>query len=147
MNKFALYFINNSCRRPSTSVGRSSCPLWIRTHALASPFQVTIDSALATLKHNVAVKCATITPDEERVVEFGLKKMWLSPNGTIRNILGGTVFREPIICKTIPRLVPGWTRPICIGKLSLCFGIPGDSMNMKALLLPLFYLISSPRLN
>lgn len=78
--------------------------------------QVTIDSALATLKHNVAVKCATITPDEERVVEFGLKKMWLSPNGTIRNILGGTVFREPIICQTIPRLVPGWTKPICIGR-------------------------------
>lgn len=78
--------------------------------------QVTIDSAHATLKHNVAIKCATITPDEERVVEFGLKKMWLSPNGTIRNILGGTVFREPIICKTIPRLVPGWTKPICIGR-------------------------------
>ena len=92
-----------------------SSPSWSWTHALASSFQVTIDSAYATLKHNVAVKCATITPDEERVVEFGLKKMWLSPNGTIRNILGGTVFREPIICKTIPRLVPGWTRPICIG--------------------------------
>jgi len=78
--------------------------------------QVTIDSANATLKHNVAIKCATITPDEERVEEFKLKKMWLSPNGTIRNILGGTVFREPIICKTIPRLVPGWTKPICIGR-------------------------------
>merc|ERR1712226_1191664 len=78
--------------------------------------QVTIDSAHATLKHNVAIKCATITPDEERVVEFNLKKMWLSPNGTIRNILGGTVFREPIICSTIPRLVPGWTKPICIGR-------------------------------
>jgi len=78
--------------------------------------QVTIDSAHATLKHNVAIKCATITPDEERVVEFNLKKMWLSPNGTIRNILGGTVFREPIICNTIPRLVPGWTKPICIGR-------------------------------
>jgi len=78
--------------------------------------QVTIDSAYATLKHNVAVKCATITPDEERVKEFNLKKMWLSPNGTIRNILGGTVFREPILCKSIPRLVPGWTQPICIGR-------------------------------
>ncbi|XP_027030604.1 isocitrate dehydrogenase [NADP], mitochondrial isoform X2 [Tachysurus fulvidraco] len=78
--------------------------------------QVTIDSALATKKYNVAVKCATITPDEARVEEFNLKKMWKSPNGTIRNILGGTVFREPIICKNIPRLVPGWTQPITIGR-------------------------------
>merc|ERR1739838_104151 len=78
--------------------------------------QVTIDSALATLKYNVAVKCATITPDEDRVIEFSLKKMWKSPNGTIRNILAGTVFREPIICKNIPRLVPGWTQPITIGR-------------------------------
>uniref|UniRef100_A0A672HTX5 Isocitrate dehydrogenase [NADP] n=1 Tax=Salarias fasciatus TaxID=181472 RepID=A0A672HTX5_SALFA len=78
--------------------------------------QVTIDSALATKKYNVAVKCATITPDEARVEEFSLKKMWKSPNGTIRNILGGTVFREPIICKNIPRLVPGWTQPITIGR-------------------------------
>lgn len=78
--------------------------------------QVTIDSALAIQKHNVGIKCATITPDEARVEEFKLKKMWLSPNGTIRNILGGTVFREPIICKTIPRLVPGWSKPIVIGR-------------------------------
>uniref|UniRef100_A0A7J7RRR3 Isocitrate dehydrogenase [NADP] n=1 Tax=Myotis myotis TaxID=51298 RepID=A0A7J7RRR3_MYOMY len=78
--------------------------------------QVTIDSALATQKYSVAVKCATITPDEARVEEFKLKKMWKSPNGTIRNILGGTVFREPIICKNIPRLVPGWTMPITIGR-------------------------------
>lgn len=78
--------------------------------------QVTIDSAEATLKYNVAVKCATITPDEARVKEFGLKKMWKSPNGTIRNIVGGTVFREPIICNNIPRLVPGWTKPINIGR-------------------------------
>ncbi|KAM5206937.1 isocitrate dehydrogenase [NADP], mitochondrial isoform 1-T1 [Hipposideros larvatus] len=78
--------------------------------------QVTIDSALATQKYSVAVKCATITPDEARVEEFKLKKMWKSPNGTIRNILGGTVFREPIICKNIPRLVPGWTKPITIGR-------------------------------
>uniref|UniRef100_A0A8C4F0E9 Isocitrate dehydrogenase [NADP] n=1 Tax=Dicentrarchus labrax TaxID=13489 RepID=A0A8C4F0E9_DICLA len=78
--------------------------------------QVTIDSALATKKYHVAVKCATITPDEDRVTEFSLKKMWKSPNGTIRNILGGTVFREPIICKNIPRLVPGWTQPITIGR-------------------------------
>uniref|UniRef100_A0A8C7DWC5 Isocitrate dehydrogenase (NADP(+)) 2 n=1 Tax=Oncorhynchus kisutch TaxID=8019 RepID=A0A8C7DWC5_ONCKI len=78
--------------------------------------QVTIDSAIATQKYHVAVKCATITPDEQRVEEFKLKKMWKSPNGTIRNILGGTVFREPIICKNIPRLVPGWTQPITIGR-------------------------------
>uniref|UniRef100_A0A8D3DCE8 Isocitrate dehydrogenase [NADP] n=1 Tax=Scophthalmus maximus TaxID=52904 RepID=A0A8D3DCE8_SCOMX len=78
--------------------------------------QVTIDSALATKKYNVAVKCATITPDEARVEEFKLKKMWRSPNGTIRNVLGGTVFREPILCKNIPRLIPGWTLPITIGR-------------------------------
>ncbi len=78
--------------------------------------QVTIDSAHAIQKHGVGVKCATITPDEARVAEFGLKKMWKSPNGTIRNILGGTVFREPIICKNVPRLVPGWTKPIVIGR-------------------------------
>jgi isocitrate dehydrogenase len=78
--------------------------------------QVTIDSAMATKKHGVAVKCATITPDEARVEEFHLKEMWKSPNGTIRNILGGVVFREPIVCSNIPRLVPGWKRPIVIGR-------------------------------
>ncbi|GMR47800.1 hypothetical protein PMAYCL1PPCAC_17995, partial [Pristionchus mayeri] len=78
--------------------------------------QVTIEAANATLKYNVAVKCATITPDEARVEEFNLKQMWKSPNGTIRNILGGTVFREPIICKNIPRLVNTWTKPIIIGR-------------------------------
>tara|TARA_B100001123_G_scaffold99079_2_gene114261 strand:+ start:29766 stop:30980 length:1215 start_codon:yes stop_codon:yes gene_type:complete len=78
--------------------------------------QITIDAAEAIQKHGVGVKCATITPDEDRVEEFGLKEMWKSPNGTIRNILGGTVFREPIICSNIPRLVPGWTQPIVIGR-------------------------------
>jgi len=78
--------------------------------------QVTIDAANKTLEVGVAVKCATITPDEARVEEFGLKKMWRSPNGTIRNILGGVVFRQPIICSNVPRLVPGWTRPIVIGR-------------------------------
>jgi isocitrate dehydrogenase len=78
--------------------------------------QITIDAANATRRHGVAVKCATITPDEGRVKEFGLKEMWRSPNGTIRNILGGTIFREPIICRNIPRLVPGWTQPIIIGR-------------------------------
>jgi len=78
--------------------------------------QVTIDSALAIQKYGVGVKCATITPDEVRVKEFSLKKMWKSPNGTIRNILGGTVFREPIMIENVPRLVPGWKHPICIGR-------------------------------
>jgi isocitrate dehydrogenase len=78
--------------------------------------QVTIDAANAIERHGVGVKCATITPDEARVSEFGLKEMWKSPNGTIRNILGGVIFREPIICKNVPRLVPGWTQPIVIGR-------------------------------
>lgn len=82
----------------------------------ATSDRVTIESAEATLKYNVAIKCATITPDEARVTEFNLKQMWRSPNGTIRNILNGTVFREPIICRNIPRLVSGWTKPICIGR-------------------------------
>lgn len=78
--------------------------------------QITIDAAEMTKKVGVAVKCATITPDEARVEEFGLKQMWKSPNGTIRNILGGVIFREPIICRNVPRLVPGWTKPIVIGR-------------------------------
>ncbi len=78
--------------------------------------QITIDCANAIKKSGVGIKCATITPDEARVKEFNLKKMWRSPNGTIRNIIGGTVFREPIICKNIPKLVPSWTNPICIGR-------------------------------
>jgi isocitrate dehydrogenase len=82
----------------------------------ATDDQVTIDAAHAIQKHGVGVKCATITPDEARVKEFGLKKMWKSPNGTIRNILGGVVFREPIICSNVPRLVPGWTQPIVVGR-------------------------------
>ena len=82
----------------------------------ATDDQVTVDSAHAILKHGVGVKCATITPDEARVEEFKLKKMWKSPNGTIRNILGGVIFREPIICQNVPRLVPGWTQPIVVGR-------------------------------
>ena len=78
--------------------------------------QITIDSANAIKQYGVGVKCATITPDEARVEEFGLKQMWRSPNGTIRNILGGVIFREPIICKNVPRLVPGWTQPIVVGR-------------------------------
>src|SRR6056297_1506456 len=78
--------------------------------------QITVDAANKIKEIGVGVKCATITPDEGRVEEFGLKKMWRSPNGTIRNILGGVVFREPIICSNVPRLVPGWTKPIIIGR-------------------------------
>jgi isocitrate dehydrogenase len=85
-------------------------------HRDATNDQVTIDAAEATKRHGVAVKCATITPDEARVKEFNLKEMWKSPNGTIRNILGGVIFREPIICKNVPRLVPGWTQPIIVGR-------------------------------
>ena len=103
--------------------------------------QVTIDCAHATLKYNVAIKCATITPDEERVEEFKLKKMWLSPNGTIRNILGGTVFREPILCQTIPKLVPGWTNPICIGRHA-----HGDQYKAQDVVIPGNGTVRCPRL-
>lgn len=93
--------------------------------------QITIDAANAIKKYGVGVKCATITPDEARVEEFGLKKMWRSPNGTIRNILGGTVFREPIVCKNIPRLVPGWTKPLVIGRHAF-----GDQYRATDFLIP-----------
>jgi len=97
----------------------------------ATDDQVTIDSANAIKKHGVGVKCATITPDEARVEEFGLKKMWKSPNGTIRNILGGVIFREPIIISNIPRLVPGWTKPIIIGRHAF-----GDQYRATDLVVP-----------
>lgn len=93
--------------------------------------QVTVDAANAILKYNVGIKCATITPDEARVKEFNLKQMWKSPNGTIRNILGGTVFREPIICKNVPRLVPNWTKPIAIGRHAF-----GDQYRATDFLIP-----------
>jgi len=93
--------------------------------------QITIDAAEATKKYGVAVKCATITPDEARVEEFGLKQMWRSPNGTIRNILGGVVFREPIIIQNVPRLVPGWTQPIIIGRHAF-----GDQYRATDMLFP-----------
>jgi len=93
--------------------------------------QVTVDSAKAALQHGVAVKCATITPDEGRVKEFKLKEMWRSPNGTIRNIIGGTIFREPIVCKNVPRLVPGWTHPIVIGRHAF-----GDQYRATDFLIP-----------
>ena len=93
--------------------------------------QITIDAAEAIKKYGVGVKCATITPDEGRVEEFGLKQMWRSPNGTIRNILGGVVFRAPIICKNVPRLVPGWTHPIVIGRHAF-----GDQYKATDFLMP-----------
>lgn len=93
--------------------------------------QVTIDAAMAIKKYNVGVKCATITPDEARVKEFNLKKMWKSPNGTIRNILDGTVFRQPIICQNVPRLVPGWTQPIVIGRHAF-----GDQYRATDIIIP-----------
>src|SRR6201994_3108665 len=98
-------------------------------HRDATDDQVTIDAAHAPQKYGVAVKCATITPDEARVEEFGLKAMWKSPNGTIRNILGGTIFREPIVISNVPRLVPGWTKPIVIGRHA--FGDPYRATNFK----------------
>src|SRR5881398_3579493 len=85
-------------------------------HRDATGDQITVDAANAIKQYGVGVKCATITPDEARVKEFNLKQMWKSPNGTIRNILDGTVFRQPIICKNVPRLVPNWTQPIVIGR-------------------------------
>ena len=91
--------------------------------------QITVDAANAIKQYGVGVKCATITPDEARVEEFGLKKMWPSPNGTVRNILGGTIFREPIICKNVPRLVPGWTQPFIIGRHA--FGDQYKATNFK----------------
>ena len=97
----------------------------------ATDDQVTIDAAEAIKRHGVGVKCATITPDEARVKEFGLKKMWKSPNGTIRNILGGVVFREPIICSNVPRLVPGWTQPIVVGRHAF-----GDQYKATDFLMP-----------
>jgi len=97
----------------------------------ATSDQITVDAANAIKQHRVGVKCATITPDEARVKEFNLKKMWKSPNGTIRNILDGTVFRQPIICKNVPRLVPGWTQPIVIGRHAF-----GDQYRATDMIIP-----------
>ena len=115
MTRIIWQFIKDKLILPYLDIELAYFDLSIE-HRDATSDQVTIDSAEATKKYNVAVKCATITPDEARVEEFGLKKMWKSPNGTIRNILGGVIFREPIIMSNIPRLVPGWTRPIVIGR-------------------------------
>jgi isocitrate dehydrogenase len=115
MTRIIWQFIKDKLILPYVDVELDYYDLSIE-HRDATDDQVTVDSANATKKHGVAVKCATITPDEARVEEFGLKKMWKSPNGTIRNILGGVIFREPIIISNIPRLVPGWTKPIVVGR-------------------------------
>ena len=115
MTRIIWQFIKDRLIHPYLDVDLKYYDLGIE-HRDATDDQVTVDAANAIKQYGVGVKCATITPDEARVEEFGLKKMWLSPNGTIRNILGGVIFREPIIISNIPRLVPGWTKPIIIGR-------------------------------
>ncbi len=115
MTRIIWQFIKDRLIHPYLDVTLEYYDLGMQ-HRDATDDQVTVDAAHAIQKHGVGVKCATITPDEARVEEFGLKKMWRSPNGTIRNILGGVIFREPIIISNIPRLVPGWNKPIIIGR-------------------------------
>jgi isocitrate dehydrogenase len=115
MTRIIWQFIKEKLILPYLDIDLKYFDLGIE-HRDATNDQVTVDAAEAIKRHHVGVKCATITPDEARVKEFNLKKMWKSPNGTIRNIVGGTIFREPIICKNVPRLVPGWTAPIVIGR-------------------------------
>ncbi len=115
MTRIIWQFIKDKLILPYLDIDLKYYDLGIESRD-ATDDQITIDSANATKQYGVAVKCATITPDEARVEEFGLKKMWKSPNGTIRNILGGVIFREPIVISNIPRLVPGWTKPIVIGR-------------------------------
>ena len=115
MTRIIWEFIKNKLVLPYLDLGIEYYDLGIKSRDNTDD-QITIDSANAIKKNGVGIKCATITPDEDRVKEFDLKKMWRSPNGTIRNIIGGTVFREPIICKNIPKLVPSWTDPVVIGR-------------------------------
>jgi isocitrate dehydrogenase len=115
MTRIIWHFIKDKLILPYLDIDLKYYDLSVENRD-ATDDQVTIDAANAIKKYGVGVKCATITPDEARVEEFHLKKMWRSPNGTIRNILGGTIFREPIICRNVPRLVPGWTAPIVIGR-------------------------------
>ena len=115
MTRIIWQFIKDKLVHPYLDIDLEYYDLGIESRD-ATEDQITIDAAHAIKKHGVGVKCATITPDEARVEEFGLKKMWRSPNGTIRNILGGVIFRAPIICSNVPRLVPGWTQPIVVGR-------------------------------
>lgn len=115
MTRIIWQFIKDKLIHPYLDINLAYYDLGIESRDKTND-QITIDAANAIKKHGVGVKCATITPDEDRVEEFGLKKMWRSPNGTIRNILGGVIFREPIIMQNVPRLVPGWTKPIIVGR-------------------------------
>ena len=115
MTRIIWTFIKEQLILPYLDIDIKYYDLGIKNRDLTND-EVTVEAANAIKKYNVGIKCATITPDEARVEEFGLKKMWKSPNGTLRNIIGGTVFREPIICSNVPRLVPGWTKPIVIGR-------------------------------
>ena len=115
MTRIIWHYIRDRLIHPYLDIDLEYYDLSIE-HRDATSDQVTIDAANAIKRHGAGVKCATITPDEARVKEFNLKEMWKSPNGTIRNILGGVIFREPIICKNVPRLVPGWTQPIVVGR-------------------------------
>ena len=115
MTRIIWHYIRDKLIHPYLDIDLKYFDLSVE-HRDATNDQVTIDAAKAIKQHGVGVKCATITPDEARVKEFDLKEMWKSPNGTIRNILGGVIFREPIICKNVPRLVPGWTQPIVVGR-------------------------------
>ncbi|MDF1775845.1 MAG: NADP-dependent isocitrate dehydrogenase [Rhizobiaceae bacterium] len=115
MTRIIWHFIKEKLIHPYLDIDLKYYDLGMESRD-ASDDQITIDAANAIKKYGVGIKCATITPDEDRVEEFGLKKMWRSPNGTIRNILGGVIFREPIICKNVPRLVPGWTKPVIVGR-------------------------------
>ncbi len=130
MTRIIWAFIKEQLILPYLDVDLKYYDLSIENRDLTDD-QVTLDSAEATKKYGVAVKCATITPDEARVEEFGLKKMWKSPNGTIRNVLGGVIFREPILISNIPRLVPGWTKPIIIGRHAF-----GDQYRATDLVIP-----------
>ena len=130
MTRIIWQFIKEQLILPYLDVNLEYYDLSIQNRD-ATDDQVTIDSANAIKKHGVGVKCATITPDEARVEEFGLKKMWKSPNGTIRNILGGVIFREPIIISNVPRLVPHWTKPIVIGRHAF-----GDQYRASDLVIP-----------
>ena len=115
MTRIIWHYIREKLIHPYLDIDLEYYDLSIQ-HRDATNDQVTVDAANAIKRHGAGVKCATITPDEARVKEFNLKEMWKSPNGTIRNILGGVIFREPIICKNVPRLVPGWTQPIVVGR-------------------------------
>src|SRR2546427_1777363 len=130
MTRIIWQFIKDQLIGPYVDVPLEYYDLGIE-HRDATDDQVTIDAAHAIARHGVGVKCATITPDEARVEEFGLKKMWRSPNGTIRNILGGVIFREPIVISNIPRLVPGWTKPIVVGRHAF-----GDQYRATDLVVP-----------